>query len=234
MIGPRDTDARLPVPAGRVLPIAPLTEIWLVLGVPVVVLVLRAMLSLSRDPGPPVFTSSRLAPTLAVEAGLAALLLPLLRRRGWTPAVIAGQPGPMDIVRGALLWLGAYVAFYAAATILVAVAPSLLARFSNPPLGHATLPIAVLAAVLNPLFEEFLWLGYAVSALSPRVGLRGACTLSIALRTAVHVYQGPAALPGIAAWGIALTLFYAKSGRLWPVVVAHVIADATAFGSLRY
>jgi membrane protease YdiL (CAAX protease family) len=51
------------------------------------------------------------------------------------------------------------------------------------------------AAVLDPIAEELLWLGYIVNALRHR-GIWFAAAVSIGLRTMVHAYQGPLALVG--------------------------------------
>jgi membrane protease YdiL (CAAX protease family) len=192
-----------------------------------------SLLWLARAAGQVVFTDGRFLGTLAVEATAALLLLPFLRRRGWTPAAVAGAPEPLDVPRGGLVCLGAYAAYYLVVVTLLVLAPSWgtalqKARFA----GGVSVSVAVAVAILNPLFEEFLWLGYGISALAPRIGLRAACFMSVALRVAVHAYQGPLALVGIAPLGIVFTWYYARTGRLWPVIVAHTIADAAALGAM--
>jgi membrane protease YdiL (CAAX protease family) len=56
--------------------------------------------------------------------------------------------------------------------------------------------------------------------------------VSVALRVAIHSYQGPIALIGILPMTIVFTWYYARSGRLSPVVVAHVITDAAGLDAL--
>jgi membrane protease YdiL (CAAX protease family) len=208
-------------------------EIALVLGLPTAVFLTGCIFSLMRGPRRVVFTNVGLLQLLAEEGIAAAVFLPFLRHRGWTPGAIAGAPDPFDVVRGGLVWLGSYAAYYFALVLVLAITPSWGAalqatRFA----GGISVPVAVVTAILNPLFEEFLWLGYTVSALEPRIGLRGACIVSVGLRVAIHSYQGPFALVGILPMAVVFTWYYARTGRLWPLFVAHVIGDAAAFGVL--
>lgn len=88
-------------------------------------------------------------------------------------------------------------------------------------------PLAiVVTSVVNPVFEEFLWLGYGVARLADRIGLRAAAVLSILLRLGVHTYQGPWAVLGVLPLALAFTWYYGRIRRLWPVNVAHVLLDA--------
>jgi len=88
-------------------------------------------------------------------------------------------------------------------------------------------------AILNPIFEEFLWLGYAIPTLSARTGLSRAVAISLALRLSVHAYQGVAAFVGILPVGVVFTWYFARTGRLWPVIVAHAVMDAVPLGLAR-
>lgn len=175
------------------------------------------------------FTGRHLWGVLGFEVVLAALLVPWLRRRGWRPLAVAGRPVPRDLVRGAGVWLLA-IGCYAAVWILFATldrgAAAALAtehRFGGAPAGP--LPI-VLVSLVNPVFEEFLWLAYGVARLEGRLGLRTASALSVALRVAVHLYQGPLALVGVLPVAVAFTWYYGRTRRLWPVIVAHASFDA--------
>src|SRR5262249_48658872 len=147
-------------------PRARLREIWLILGVPTAFSLVRTAITLSHGAGTVVFTDARLLRTLVAEGMLAACFLPLLRRRGWTPAAIAGAPRASDVLHGTALWLGSLAAYYVVMAIAMAAVPSastLLteSRFS----GDVSMVVAMAVSILNPLFEEFLWLGYAIPAL---------------------------------------------------------------------
>ncbi len=47
------------------------------------------------------------------------------------------------------------------------------------------------------------------------------------LRLAYHLYQGAFRLFGIIAFSAIFTLWFAKKGRLWPLIIAHAIIDFT-------
>jgi membrane protease YdiL (CAAX protease family) len=143
---------------------------------------------------------------------------------------VAGAPSPFDIVRGVGVWLVA-IACYMASGLIFAVSDPAVAHvlasedwFPGAPPSAAAV---VLVSVVNPVFEEFLWLGYGVTRLSPRIGVRAASALSIGLRALVHLYQGPGVLVGVLPLSVGLTWYYVRTRRLWPVVVAHALFDAS-------
>ena len=138
----------------------------------------------------------------------------------------------MDFARG----LGLYVVLMLSSTLVQlmlwsGLAGSIEAARQFTPTGTVPALLVVAVTVINPVFEEFLWLGYGVNALE-RFGLGGACVISVALRTLVHAYQGAMAVVGILPLGIVMTLYYAGTRRLWPVIVAHAILDAIALARL--
>jgi membrane protease YdiL (CAAX protease family) len=162
------------------------------------------------------------------------MLVPWLAVRGWSPRAVAGAPEPKDIAFGVGLWLLSLVldaVVWATFGILRPETARALANY-QPFAGGASAAATVLVSVINPVFEEFLWLGYAVPSLTPRLGVAGACAASIALRASVHSYQGPWALLSILPIALVLTAYYARTRRLWPAIVAHVIMDAV--GLLRF
>ena len=173
------------------------------------------------------FTDATLASTLVLEGVYALLMLLWLRRRGWTPAAAAGAPGPRDVARGGGVWLGTMACVYIVFATVATVNREVALALSEAEFRGALSPwIVVVGSIVNSLFEEFLWLGYAIPTLAPRFGLRGACAASVLLRTAVHAYQGPLAIVSVLPAGLFLTWYYARTHRLWPVVVAHVLLDA--------
>jgi membrane protease YdiL (CAAX protease family) len=208
-------------------------ELVLVLGLPTALFFLGSLASLIRSREPFFVTDGQLAGTLVVEVVLIASMLPYLRRRRWFPGEVAGAPEPRDLVRGLGVWVAAMVAYYIAFMLFHLVAPDQAQAVREQALtGSVSRLVAGAVIVLNPIFEEFLWLGYAVPSLSSRVGLRRACVISIALRVAVHAYQGPIAVVGILPMGLVFTAYYARTRRLWPLVVAHVIGDALPLATI--
>ena len=164
--------------------------------------------------------------TLGVEAGLALLFVPWLWWRGWRAAALSEPSGPLDIPRGIVLWFVASLALGAVFGLITLTQH----KVTEPPI-KVDLSDAVIVGVsiLNAVFEELLWLAYGVTALGRRIGLRRACIVSVLLRTGVHVYEGPMAIAGVLPIGIVFTAYYARTRRVWPVIVAHALQDAFAF-----
>ncbi|HJQ11766.1 MAG TPA: CPBP family intramembrane glutamic endopeptidase [Gemmatimonadaceae bacterium] len=212
---------------------ATLGEIALVLGVPTVLFLASSIRWRLSHQGAVVFTDKRLLMTLGLEALLTAVLLPYLLRRGWNPFKIAPPPETADIMRGLLLWLALLVALYSTVLVLYMFVPDIVTFLRTRQFTGAISPSVVVAAsLLNPIFEEFLWLGYAVPAVASRAGIGFAAAVSVILRVAVHLYQGKLALISILPIAIVLTWYFVRTGRLWPTVVAHVIVDALGLSRL--
>lgn len=178
-------------------------------------------------------SDARLRATIALELVLAFFILPYLRKQGWHPRAIAGSPEPFDLVRGFGVFLGAYLAIALVYIILYFAAPATAVALRIPRITGTISPLTVMiTAIINPVFEEFLWIGYAIPALGARYGLRIAIGASIALRVAVHAYQGGLALVSILPVALVFTWYFIRTGRLWPLIVAHVLADALALAFL--
>lgn len=225
-----------PVTAASESPTPPLSgprsslgvEATVVFGLTVGVWLGRTLVGGVAEQARTAFTNQHLYGLVVYEAALAALLVPWLLRRGWAPAAVAGAPAPVDVARGAGLWLLAIACYAVTWNVFAVVQPELAKALAAQPPGGAPLAAlaGVLASVVNPVFEEFLWLGYGVARLGPRIGVRVASASSLVLRVAVHAYQGPWALLGVLPISLAFTWYYARTRRLWPVVVAHVLFDA--------
>ena len=212
---------------------ASIPEIVFVLGLPTSLFLGSSVTWLVQGGKEVLFTDARILSTIAIELVLAVILLAFLQRRGWTPGAVAGGPVARDAVRGAGIWIGCMVALYAAFAALYLVDPELATSLASPQFsGTLSVPVAVAVSVVNPVFEEFLWLGYAIPAVQSRAGLRAACVLSVALRVAVHAYQGPVALLTVLPTAVIFTVYFATTRRLWPVIAAHAIADVLGLVSL--
>ncbi|WP_343601642.1 CPBP family intramembrane glutamic endopeptidase [Mycobacterium sp.] len=92
------------------------------------------------------------------------------------------------------------------------------------------IPMLVAAAFANGWAEEIIVVGYLLTRLSqlgvhPRVALVG----SSVLRGAYHLYQGFGAGLGNVAMGLVFGTVWQRTGRLWPLVLAHGLIDTVAF-----
>jgi len=179
-----------------------------------------AALSYSYEPVE--FGDAALWSVLVYEIPAAAVIAFLLHRRGWRWSDFA-----IHYSRGATI-LGVVMA------VAVALAWLLLELVVGKSPNVPTAGMAAIAAVsvLNPVYEEVLVLGYVVQALRKRFGLFAAMNVSLAIRLAYHLYQGPSAVIPIALFGLVMTLVYVRLGRLWPAIVAHGLLDFASLSGL--
>ena len=132
-----------------------------------------------------------------------------------------------------VLWAGAIAAVALWVLVCRAVFPHLFAvAKATQILGGPRLSLSLVYSILNAVFEELLWLGLGFAAFR-RFGVGVAGTISAALRLLAHVYQGPLALVTVLPVGVVFTLYYVRTRRLWPVVVAHAFQDTLALEPAR-
>src|ERR1700736_7037009 len=91
-------------------------------------------------------------------------------------------------------------------------------------------PVLILAAFANGWAEEVIVVAYLMTRLR-QLGHGNTATLlaSSALRGAYHLYQGCSAGLGNLAMGLVFGLVWRRTGRLWPLIVAHGLIDTVAF-----
>lgn len=169
----------------------------------------------------------------------ALLALHLLRRDRPHAIVDLGldwrrRPG-FDLGTGALLALGIGVpgiALYLAAHQLgfnTAISAS-----SLPDVWWGV-PVLVLKAAANAVLEEVVVVAYLVTRLGD---LRWRPWMIIAasalLRGSYHLYQGWGGFVGNAIMGVVFALFFLKTKRVLPLIIAHTLLDVGAFVGYRY
>ena len=92
------------------------------------------------------------------------------------------------------------------------------------------IPVLVLAAFANGFAEEVVVVGYLITRLR-QLGLseRRAVLASSVLRGVYHLYQGIGAGVGNLIMGVVFGHAWCRTGRLWPLVIAHGVIDTVAF-----
>ena len=89
---------------------------------------------------------------------------------------------------------------------------------------HVTLPVAMAVTIVNPLFEEFLNLGYVQQCLAEH-GAAFAVGVAVLLRLLSHIYQGPVAVLLILPMGVLFSLYFLFRRQLCALVIAHALLD---------
>ncbi len=92
------------------------------------------------------------------------------------------------------------------------------------------IPVLLAMAFANGWAEEVVVVGFLLTRLrqlhvSPVV----AVVVTSVLRGLYHLYQGFGAGLGNLAMGLIFGYVYVRTGRLWPLIVAHALIDAVAF-----
>lgn len=91
-------------------------------------------------------------------------------------------------------------------------------------------PVLILAALKNALFEEVIAVAYLVERLEElRWGVPLIIVASALLRGTYHLYQGPGMAAGNVVMGLLYAWYYVRTRRVAPLVVAHTALDVVAF-----
>lgn len=93
-----------------------------------------------------------------------------------------------------------------------------------------TVPVLVLSAMQNAVLEEVIVVGYLATRLR-QLGWKVPAILaaSALLRGSYHLYQGFGPFAANAVMGVIFGLFYLRTRRVMPLVVAHTLLDVVAF-----
>ena len=161
-----------------------------------------------------------------------ALGLYLLWRSGFGPSRIGlGRPRWRPDMLGGL-GLAALIGLPGLALYLLARHLGLNASVEPAELYDAwwRIPVLLLVAFANGWAEEVIVVGFLVTRLRQlRVNPVAAVVASSLLRGVYHLYQGFGAGLGNLAMGLVFGYVYLRTGRLWPLIVAHTLIDAVAF-----
>jgi membrane protease YdiL (CAAX protease family) len=91
-------------------------------------------------------------------------------------------------------------------------------------------PVLILSAMQNAVLEEVVVVGYLMTRLRDMAWRTGAIiATSATLRGSYHLYQGFGAFVGNAVMGVVFALFFLRTKRVLPLIVAHTILDVAAF-----
>jgi uncharacterized protein len=92
------------------------------------------------------------------------------------------------------------------------------------------IPVLILSAFANGFAEEVVVVGYLITRLK-QLGLsqNRAILASSVLRGTYHLYQGFGAGLGNLVMGVVFGYAWCRTGRLWPLVIAHGVIDTVAF-----
>lgn len=174
------------------------------------------------------FSAAELWSVLIIELTVLAMLGLFLRARGWALSHFGPPPRAHDVLSGLAL-MAASMAAYQMLAMLALSGGAELKPAMSPGVGWT----AILAtSAVNGFYEEIFVCGYVIVVLRERWGLWPAIHASTALRVAYHLYQGSTGVLGIVPMGLIFAGWYARTGRLWPLVLAHFAIDVIGLAAL--
>ena len=92
------------------------------------------------------------------------------------------------------------------------------------------IPVLLLVSFANGWAEEIIVVGFLLTRLRQlRFSPLAAVVITSLLRGLYHLYQGGGAGLGNVAMGLVFGYVYLRTGRLWPLIVAHAVIDSVAF-----
>lgn len=99
-----------------------------------------------------------------------------------------------------------------------------------PTTSAVEVPTSLVWAFANGFGEEIVVVMYLLTRLR-QLGWKpwAAVGASAALRGSYHLYQGVSAGFGNVAMGVIFAAYFHKTGRVWPLILAHFLIDTVAF-----
>lgn len=170
---------------------------------------------------------------LVREIGCILLLGYVLSRRKLSFKDLGLRWSFWDIPRGIGLTVGAYLIHAVAAIILLLCQrhffphanPGILPRDLYGHMSALTLPFLL----LNPFFEELIVRAYLMSEVRDLTGSwLLAALLSTGVQTSYHLYYGWTIAMALGFQFLMLSLYYARTRRITPVIFAHEVFDLIA------
>lgn len=165
---------------------------------------------------------------IAVEVAILLVAGTILRIRGWTPDRLGLRFSWKAAAAGVPFFILYLLLYWITATVVLLLWPGAREVWVFRYTVSAPLWLLMVLMILTSFFEEVLVTGYVITALS-RHGAAVAIGASTLLRFAYHLYQGPLASISIIAVGLAFGAMFWRGRSLWPLIVAHTIANVVAF-----
>jgi len=190
--------------------------------------VLRSVHAVLYPAATPPISQSRLEHLLVYESITLVLLCIFLYLRGWTRSRLGVSVTAKDTLIGLGLVVAVYVAYVFMwwITAVIGIHPSYAGAHPDLVARGLTMPVVIAVCVLNPIYEETFLCGYIVTRAKEIDRTVAGVNVSIAIRLLYHLYQGGIGVLQIIPVGLVFTWWYARTGRLWPLFVAHAFFDA--------
>jgi membrane protease YdiL (CAAX protease family) len=89
--------------------------------------------------------------------------------------------------------------------------------------------VSLLNAAVNPFFEELIVRAFLIAEATLLTGsVAFAVAISVSLQTSYHKYQGIPNATGLGFVFLVFSIYYVRTRRLWPIIIAHLWSDLSA------
>lgn len=200
-------------------------EFALVITVAFGYFILGSVLSVFSAPSGAQVSEAGLQFLVAYELSMTAVLAVFLAARGWDRQQLGLVLNRSDPWVALGLAVVAYLAYSLAWHTLGQSVPGAAEIPEGVIASDLRIRTVLLVSVINGSFEEIFVCGYVISALRKTRSVMFAINVSIAIRLTYHLYQGPAGVVAMVPIGLVFAHWYARTGRLWPVAIAHCLFD---------
>lgn len=204
----------------RLSPVAELILVNLIAFGPFAV---RSIVELGERKEAIVFDDRRALFIIGMEIVCGALVVVLLRARGWKVADLGLRITMPQTIAGMVLLIGSNIViagFYQLVRVASGVDPDKVTSFE----AKLTWPVLIALTLINPLYDELFVVAYNLEA-AEASGAAFAITLSAAVRFLCHIEQGPISAVTILPLGLIFAAVYWRWRAVWPLVVAHGVMD---------
>ncbi len=172
----------------------------------------------------------------ALLAELISLLLLwfVLSNHGRKWADIGWTPKWGDLAHGVILIVGSRAAGEIAVVLFQAFFQVFTGNYLQPRSTHGIISggvsaLTFLIVIVNPFFEELIVRGYTMTEVMALGGSRNlAIFISVLVQMSYHVYQGFLRCVGLTAVFLLFSIYFSRTRRIGPVIVAHFWSDAIA------
>lgn len=202
-------------------------EFALVIGISFGYFILGSLVYVLSPRSSAPITQRHMVSLIFYEAAVLSAVLWFLKQRGWAFDDFKLKLSIRTTGYGILLAISAYISYALLWLFASFISPAFVTSVSQSPLVSNDISVAniVVGSIINPLFEELLVVGYAITTLKKLKGTAFAINSSVAIRLVYHLYQGPLGVMNIIPIGLIFAYWYANRESLWPVIVAHAIFD---------
>lgn len=188
---------------------------------------MRALVSFGQRPSSHSFAYSQLFLLVdAIQITVPLLLIVSLSKEPWSRLGIVRPRWIVDALVGCFIYFASYWAYHFALSFLPSSIFQRVAAANTAPEGIAEYCLLAVACAVGGFSQELVMRGYLIARLERLLGSTWLPVLITSLlHASYHLYQGVVPTIGQAAIGVVLAVSFCLTRRLWPLCVAHALAN---------